>query len=77
MKNDARIKHEDKEGIYEEYETVYEKRSWKSKSTTSAIWFIPAYNTWAIGNLEDIGGKRRQLTSVHKYYQYKGRGFYD
>jgi len=56
MKNDA---HES--GIYEKHQYINGKTSWISK--TNAIWYVPNYNSWAIGNLKDIGSTTREIAS--------------
>ena len=53
-------------GTYEISEIVNEKPSWAS--STHAIWYIPDFNQWAIGNLDWIGNKSRSaFTNLEEY----------
>ena len=61
LKNDVLRKHNDYQGTFEKYQIVNGRRSWKT--ATSAIWFIPEFNNWAIGDLENIGTKTRVIAS--------------
>merc|ERR1712012_387401 len=61
LKNDVLSKQGNSQGNYEKHQIVNGRRSWKT--ATKAIWFIPEYNTWAIGNLESIGTKYRGIRS--------------
>ena len=61
MNNDAHKHQATRAGIYEEYRVINGKISWKSKD--NAIWFLPKYNSWAIGSLEGIGEDIRGITS--------------
>ena len=60
LQNEVLSKHEWLEGSYQLDQIVNGRSSWISLS--SAIWFIPEYNQWAIGNLEKIGTKWRSIT---------------
>ena len=53
LKNEVLTNHGQFQGIYEISAPVNGKPSWTSQS--SAIWYIPDYNMWTIGNLNDIG----------------------
>ena len=53
MKNDVLTHQSSREGIYEEFEIVNGKKSWKK--STDAIWFDPSHNSWIVGNLQSIG----------------------
>ena len=61
MKNDVLDFQESRQGIYTAYHTINGKTSWKSD--VNAIWYVQAFNDWAIGNIEDIGTTIREITS--------------
>ena len=61
LKNEVLSIHNDKQGTYEKYGIVNGRRSWKT--ATSAIWFIPEFNNWAIGDLKNISTKFRYIAS--------------
>jgi len=61
MKNDAHDAQGSKSGIYEIHQDVNGKKSWISSS--NAIWYVPTYNSWAIGNLASIGSNSRVIAS--------------
>ena len=50
------------QGIYRYNGIVNEKHSWKLED--QAIWFIPEFKDWAIGDLENIGGKKHRIRST-------------
>ena len=52
--------------LYRPYLTINEKTSWISTSTENqtAIWYVPEYKDWAIGDVRKIGGKERLITST-------------
>ena len=61
LKNDVLASKGSLQGIYGVYQTTNGRTSWKSAS--KAIWYIPDYDDWAIGDLEDIGTKTREIKS--------------
>ena len=61
LQNEVLSKHEWLEGSYQLDQIVNGRSSWISVS--SAIWFIPEYNNWAIGNLGKIGTNWRSITA--------------
>ncbi len=61
LKNDAQTNQGSREGIYEADQIVNGKRSWKS--TANALWFVPMFNCWGIGVLDDIGGQNLGIRS--------------
>ena len=66
LKNDVLASKGSLQGIYGVYQTTNGRTSWKSGSNT--IWYIPDYDDWAIGDLEDIG------TETHEIYSYGDQG---
>ena len=62
LQNEILSKNEWLEGSYQLDQIVNGRSSWTSVS--SAIWFIPEYNNWAIGNLGSIGTNLCRIT-VH------------
>ena len=62
LQNEVLSKHGLLDGSYQLDQIVNGRSSWISFS--SAIWFIPEYNEWAIGSLEKIGTKWRWI-KVH------------
>ena len=66
LKNDVLASKGSLQGIYGVYQTTNGRTSWKSAS--KAIWYIPDYDDWAIGELEDIGTETRYI------YSYSGQG---
>ena len=64
LQNEILSKHEWLEGLEGSYQLdqiVNGRSSWISVS--SAIWFIPDYNEWAIGKLGSIGTNWRSITA--------------
>ena len=61
LKNDVLASKGSLQGIYGVYQTSNGRTSWKSAS--KAIWYIPDYDDWSIGELEDIGTKTREIRS--------------
>ena len=63
MKNDVKTSIQGiKEGIYKEGPSVNRARSWIT--TTNAIWYVPEFDSWAIGGLSGIGNTIRGITST-------------
>ena len=61
LKNDVLVSKGSLQGIYGVYQTTNGRTSWKSGS--KAIWYIPDYDDWAIGELEDIGTTTREISA--------------
>ena len=61
MKNDVLASYSSLQGIYGVYQTTNGRTSWKSGS--KAIWFVPDWNDWAIGELKSIGTETREINS--------------
>ena len=61
LKNDVLASKGSLQGIYGVYQTTNGRTSWKSASR--AIWFVPHWNDWAIGELKDIGTKTEGIKS--------------
>ena len=59
LKNDGLSRYGSLQGIYGVYQTTNGRTSWKSAS--KAIWFVPRWYDWAIGELEDIGTKNEEI----------------
>ena len=53
LKNNALTHQGNKQGTFQLSSPVNGRPSWTSES--HAIWYIPIYKEWAIGNLDDIG----------------------
>ena len=62
LNNDAKTFQWSREGIYDEHIIVNGRKSWRS--TENAIWYVPQYNSWAVGSLDAIGGTIRGITST-------------
>ena len=75
MKNDALNYQPWINGTYFLSEIVNAKPSWRLKDNSNgynkAIWYVPKYDDWAIGPLENIGTTTRALTS------FGGQGSFD
>ena len=52
--------------LYRAHQTINGKTSWISAATENqtAIWYVPKYKDWAIGDVKHIGGFQRQITST-------------
>ena len=61
LKNDVLASKDSLQGIYGVYQTTNGRTSWKSAS--KAIWFVPHWNDWVIGDLSNIGTGIRELKS--------------
>ena len=61
LKNEVLASKGSLQGIYAVHQETNGRTSWKSAS--KAIWYIPDYDDWAIGELEDIGTKTREINS--------------
>ena len=61
LKNDALASHDSLQGIYRVYQTQNGGTTWKSAS--KAIWYLQSYNSWSIGDLDDIGTGTRKIAS--------------
>ena len=57
------------QGTYQIFRFVNERPSWIFKENSKAIWYVPTYDDWAIGDLKDLGAVIRGLrtTSNHGY----------
>ena len=53
LKNDVLASKGSLQGVYGVYQTTNGRTSWKSGS--KAIWYVPSWQQWFIGELEDIG----------------------
>ena len=63
VKNDVLSKGRFWQGIYKKHNKVYNgKPSWKRRS--KAIWYVPKYDSWAIGHLKDIGTDLRKIAAL-------------
>ena len=65
LKNDVLSKQNLGQGTYEGYQVINGRRSWKKAS--QAIWFVPQFNYWAIGNFDDIGTTKCGIASKRDY----------
>merc|ERR1711935_734382 len=63
LNNDALISQGAKSGTYQLSDFVNEKPSWILKSNKTAIWYVPKWKEWIIGNLKDRGTTIGQLTT--------------
>ena len=61
LKNNVLSNEGSLQGIYGVYQTTNGRTSWKSGS--KAIWNIPDYDDWAIGDLSNIGTKTYEIVS--------------
>ena len=61
LKNDVLASKGSLQGIYGVYQTTNGRTSWKS--TSKAIWYIPYFDDWAIGDLSNIGTTTREIIS--------------
>ena len=61
LKNNASTHQGNKQGTFQSSSPVNGRPSWTSES--HAIWYVPIYKVWAVGNLDDIGEKIRGITS--------------
>ena len=61
LKNDVLANQGSLQGIYGVYQTTNGRTSWKSGS--KAIWFVPDWNDWAIGELKNIGTETLEIKS--------------
>ena len=43
------------QGTYQIFRFVNERPSWIFKENSKAIWYVPTYDDWAIGDLKDLG----------------------
>ena len=59
LKNDVLASKGSLQGIYGVYQTTNGRTSWKSGS--KAIWFVPRWNDWAIGDLKNFGAKTWEI----------------
>jgi len=50
-----------RQGLYQKYHKINGRASWISASR--AIWYVPEFKDWAIGNLDNIGTKFRGIAS--------------
>ena len=50
-----------RQGLYQKYQKINGRASWISASR--AIWYVPEFKDWAIGNLDNIGTKFRGIAS--------------
>ena len=64
LKNNAATSQGKKQGTFQLSSPVNGRLSWTSES--QAIWYVPFYKEWAIGNLDDIGERFRGITSQGK-----------
>ena len=62
LKNDALKSQEVIQGIFQPSKPVNGRPSWTSAS--QAIWYIPEFGQWGIGNLGNIGTKFRGIKSI-------------
>ena len=62
LANEALAQQSNKKGIYQLFEEINGKPSWKSG--TQAIWYYPDFNQWMIGPLSSIGTSNRGITST-------------
>ena len=61
LKNGALSKQGSRQGTYQINQIVNGKISWTS--TSQAIWYLPAYNSWCIGQLDWLGDNICGITS--------------
>ena len=61
LKNNALTHQGGRQGAFQSSSPVNGLPSWTSES--HAIWYVPFYEAWAVGNLDDIGEKIRGITS--------------
>ena len=61
LKNDALTQQGYRQGTYHFSSTVNGRPSWTSKSR--AIWYVPQYKDYRIGNLKDIGSTVGGITA--------------
>ena len=62
LKNKAFESQSQVQDTYQLSKLVNEKASWISKY--QAIWYIPEFKDWAVGDLVDLGNKFRRITST-------------
>ena len=64
LKNNAATLQGARQGTFQSSSPVNGRPSWTSES--QAIWYLPSYKEWAIGNLYNIGEAIRGITSQGK-----------
>ena len=64
LKNNAATLQGTLQGTFQSSSPVNGRPSWTSES--QAIWYLPSYKEWAIGNLYNIGEAIRGITSQGK-----------
>ena len=52
------------QGTYQIFRFVNERPSWIFKENSKAIWYVPTYDDWAIGDLKDLGAMIRGLRTI-------------
>ena len=52
------------QGVYQIFNIVNQRPSWIFKENSKAIWYVPIYDDWAIGDSKDLGAMIRGLRTT-------------
>ena len=64
LANDVQNKQSRRAGTYQLAGNTNGRKYWSEPTKKQAIWYVPQYKAWAIGDLSDLGTTRRGMATM-------------